>query len=185
MQTTEKERSYPGKRSMLGRQDIPQPRYKREWYKVVCFQPVYLPDGRNGCRVYYDNDVFEDIPYRLQWVINDWNSYHTTTTAVLRQQSKLWLGNDPRRRLPLVYNRNLCLIPVKLRARRKDGDEVSGYAVLQKIQSTYTWKDEQQYLSFHSCRKDLMILEKRQTLEENMQLGWKLLQFFKQEHHLF
>lgn len=183
MQKVEKERCYLGRRSMIGRLDIPLPRYKREWNKVVCFQPVYLADGRNGCRIYYDNDVFEDISRSLVWVMNDWNSYHTTTADTLNQQSKLWLGNSPRRRLPLVYNCNLCLVPVKFRATRRRNDEVSGYVVLHKVQNIYTWKDEHTYLSFHSCGQSLMILEKRQTLEENMHLGWQLLKFFKQEHH--
>jgi len=181
--TIEKNRCYHGKRSMLGRVDIPLPRYKKEWYKVVCFCPVYLPDGTNGCRVYYDHDVCEDIPRSLDWVINDWNSYHITTTSVLQQQSSHWLGNTARRRLPLVYNHNLCLVPVKFRAVRRAGDAVSGYAVLHKIQNIYTWKDEHTYLSFYSCGKSVMILETRQTLEENVQLGWQLLQFFEQEHH--
>lgn len=158
------------------------PRYKKEWHKVVCFRPVYLPDGTNGYRIYYDDNTLEDIHHTLEWVMNDWSRYHLTNVTTLQQQSKEWLRKATSRRLPLVYNHNLCLIPVKFRVTSRRSDEVSGYVPLHKIQDI-SHRYGQTYLTFHNCTHSLPILENPRTLQDNMQLGWQLLQFFEQEHH--
>lgn len=158
------------------------PRYKKEWHKVVCFRPVYLPDGTNGCRIYYDDNTLEDIHHTLDWVMDDWSHHQLTSVAILQQQSKAWLGNHSRRRVPLVYNHNICLIPVKFRIAHKRGEAVSGYVFLKKVQDIYQ-RNSQTYIVFNNCTHILPILEQPRTLRDNMQLGWQLLQFFEQEQH--
>lgn len=176
------QRTYTGKKSMIGRTCLPLPRYKFAWDKVLCFQPIYLPDGLNGCRIYYAGDITEDIPHTIDWVLADWCSYHLTSIPILHQQSLTWLGSSTRRRLPLVMKRELCLIPVKFRTARKRNDSVSGYAVLHKIKYAYQQADGKTCLTFHDNAQTISVLEKHSTLIENMCLGQRLIQYFDREH---
>ena len=38
------------------------PRYEQHWAQIYYMEPTYQANGRNGCRIYYDDGWVEEIP---------------------------------------------------------------------------------------------------------------------------
>lgn len=173
---------YSGREASLTRlaENTALPRYQREWHKILCFLPVYLPGDQNGCRIYYEDGSMEEISRSLAWVLDDWARLHRTSVSALQQQSARWLGQKRGRRLPLVVDYDLCLIPIKYRAAKKRNDAVSGYVMLHKIQHVYVQTDGKTLLSFFNSPLTIHVLEQYNTLRDNLHTGWQLMRYFEQ-----
>lgn len=115
--------------------------YELFWDQVHFFEPAYLADGCNGCRIYYDNGLIEEVHARLEWVLNDWASFRATSKELLQKQAAGWTREKRQRRVPLVVNKDICLIPVKCRKLQNRYETASGYAVLQKISGMQVMQD--------------------------------------------
>ncbi len=119
------------------RKTIHLPRCKTEWRQICAILPAYLPDGANGTIILYLDGTREEIPNRLCWVLDDLLGYLKSSTAILMKQSRRILGRTARR-VPLVLNREFCLVPVKGREVTSRCDGATGYAVLRHVQKLIT-----------------------------------------------
>lgn len=157
-------------------------RYKLHWEQIYFFEPVYLHNGCNGCRIYYDNGAVEEISARLEWVLDDWTSYFATSKALLQKQAADWVGGN-RKRLPMVVKKNFCLVPVKCRKPRGGNDNVSGYVVLQKIRMVESLPDgSRSQITFFSNNQVVEVRERRRSIEQNRKLGWRLVEDYIDGH---
>ena len=157
-------------------------RYKLYWLQIYFFEPVYLENGCNGCRVYYDNGAVEEIQARLEWVLDDWASYFATSRALLQKQAAEWAGGT-RRRLPMILQHDFCLIPVKCRKPRTESDNASGYVVLQKIRQVEGLPDESwSKIKFCSNHYAVEVRERRRSIDENHALGWMMVNDYTNGH---
>lgn len=156
-------------------------KYKLDWQKICLFEPAYLPTGVNGCRIYYDDGVIDEIPARINWVLDDWAAYLNTSIDILQKQTRNWLGEGNWRKMPLVLNRHFCLVPVRCRRPLRHNDGAVGYAVLQKIKLVQELRDNTAALHFHTIKQPIQIVDSRRCVTQNIALGWAMVHRYEQE----
>ena len=184
------------------------PRYQTDWRQVCAIVPTYLPDGQNGCVVYYIDGSSDVCAHRVEWVLDNILDYLHTSKHILHSQSVAWMGGTTRRRVPLIAHPDFCLVPVNCRSSVRRNDSCTGYVVLRhisKVQSYATWRachrdmedvvmdfnyvyngaieeaDILSMISFHSSYK-LAVRDRLDTLHTNLYLAHRLWQRYTQLH---
>lgn len=109
------------------------PRYEQHWAQIYYMEPTYQANGRNGCRIYYDDGWVEEIPARLDYVLNSLAQLVHINLKAMQEQSRQWLAGQRLRCVPLVVNEYFILLPVAGRKPLRKDDTATGYVVLQKI----------------------------------------------------
>ena len=109
------------------------PRYEQHWAQIYYMEPTYQANGRNGCRIYYDDGWVEEIPARLDYVLNSLAQLVHINLKAMQEQSRQWLAGQRLRCVPLVVNEYFILLPVASRKPLRKDDTATGYVVLQKI----------------------------------------------------
>jgi len=112
--------------------------YKAYWQHVSAILPAYLMDESNGTLILYDDGSIEQVNHTIKYVLDDWLSYHQSSTDTLRKQSMQWLGSKNQRRVPMILGHNLCLLPVQVRKGRSRNHAMTGYVILNKVKNIYT-----------------------------------------------
>lgn len=153
--------------------------YKAFWHMVIFFEPAYLANGHNGCRIYYENGLVEESSARLEWVLDDWASCRATNKAMLQKQAAAFIGGGDRRRIPLIIDDELCLIPVKCRKPRERHEIVSGYAVLHKISVVGLTQENKTVLIFGDNSQSITVLERQRNVKKKMTLARQMLALYQ------
>ncbi len=146
------------------------PRYKRVWKNICAMLPVYLQDGTNGTVVYYIDGSTEQIGHRLEWVLNDLLKYLCTGKDILQQKANDYMESKNGRRIPLVVNQEMCLVPVKGRKAFTKNDGASGYVVLEyveSIQRTYSDESLSRTVSRKARAQQMKLQQKQAELEQD------------------
>lgn len=151
------------------------PRYKIDWRDICAIIPIYLPDGTNGCQIFYADGSMEQITARLSWVLDDLLNYRRSSKAILLQQSR-WmmqqLGYRQQRRLPLILEDGFCLVPVKARQTVNHNHAVDGYIVLSKVKRTYQYNNDTNVILKN--HHNMIIMDSLRTVRQNLQLAAEL-----------
>ena len=158
-----------------------RPAHRIDWKKICMVEPIYLPTGKNGCRIHYDDGSWEDLGCRLSRLLEFWADAMMTTVPQMQKLSRAWLGSADRRRVPLVLNHQVCLIPVRCRQRQRHNDTASGYLVLHKIKQIALQPESGSYLLFYANPRPIPVLENRRYIQKNIAMGWALLDHYRQE----
>ncbi len=147
-------------------------RYKQNWRDICAILPKYLGDGTNGTVIYYTDGSTEVVGRRLVWVLDDLLAYLCTDKRLLHQKAVASLEQQESYRVPLVVNRQLCLVPIKGRKRISKYDSQVGYAVLHHIESIQAAADGT-LVQFNSGQS-ITALDSMRTLKKNLQLTEEL-----------
>lgn len=152
------------------------------WNNICMLEPVYLPDGTNGCRVHYDNGTFEDISCRLNLVLDTWAKEELTSVELAKELSRAWLASRVKLRLPLPFHPDLCLAPVKCRRRQRHNDCASGYVVLHKVRTVNIKAGGGSYIYFNGRPRPVPVLESRRSILENLAYGRMVAEAYRKAH---
>lgn len=150
-----------------------------QWEKVCMLEPIYLPDGNNGCRVHYDNGTFEDMYCRLNRVLDAWAEHELTTVEVTKELCRNWFGDKTKRRIPLALQPHLCLVPVKCRRRQRHNDCASGYVVLHKVRQVSVKTGGGSYIRFAGNPQPVPVLESRRFILDNLAHGRIVMEAYR------
>lgn len=142
-----------------------------EWDKICMLEPVYLPDGINGCRVHYDNGTQEDMYCRLSLVLDAWAEHELTSVDVSKRLCRMLSGNQSKRRPSLPFRPELCLVAVKCRRRTRHNDCASGYVVLNKVRRVIVKSGGGSYIQFAGNPYPVPVLESRRSILGNLAQG--------------
>jgi len=148
-----------------GERLLKPPRYKREWRNICAILPAYLPDGTNGTEITYTDGTVEKISYRLCWVLDDILGHLRSSTAILKKQSRLILGNKARR-VPLLLCSDFALVPVKGRDGIGAYDKNVGYIVLQHVKELIPETDGTRII--FSGNAEVQVKDRPRTVWENL-----------------
>lgn len=152
------------------------PRYQEHWAKLYYIEPVYLENGRNGCRIYYDDGFVENIPARLQYVLQKLASQIHISLKALQQQSLQLLESKRKHYVPLVVNEYFILLPVICRQQQRKSDSTYGYVVQQKIAGMTVHPEGGTKLTFLTNPYEIQVQSKVRTLRRYVALGITLQQ---------
>lgn len=142
--------------------------FELDWDKVCMLEPVYLPDGTNGCRVYYDDGTHDDMYCRQQLVVNAWAEQKHTSVDVAKRLYRMLSGNPSKHRPTLPFQPELCLVAVKCRRRTRHNDCASGYVVLNKVRRVIVKTGGGSYIQFAGNPYPVPVLESRRSVLRNL-----------------
>lgn len=60
--------------------------------RSILYGATYQANGRNGCRIYYDDGWVEEIPARLDYVLNSLAQLVHINLKAMQEQSRQWLA---------------------------------------------------------------------------------------------
>ncbi len=154
--------------------------YKALWRDICAMLPVYSAEGANGCEIYYTDGTVRYMDRRLTWVLDDLLGYLCTDKQLLQQQSARWLERPRAKRLPLAVMEDFTLVPVKGRDCPNKYDGVSGYAVLEYVQSV---RETERGTVIRLGRKQrITVLDSGKTVRRNLRIAQRVAVRYRQEY---
>ena len=154
-------------------QVIPPEAVKWRWLAAVI--PHYYGKNRNGCMVHYLDGKCQLVQARCERVLEYWMKYYGTTLEAVQKRAEELAESEGGRKLPLVPNRERCILALKAREEKKRNSGTLGYFVMQHIAFVLETDDYGTYVFFNQQHKGIRITQKKASVEQQIQRGQQSL----------
>lgn len=151
------------------------------WNKLYYIEQIYLPQERNGCRLYYDDGYIEEISAKMEYVLRYLLHTMMLEPEQLQQQSRFLLEGTRSCALPLCLNAYFILIPVICRKKRRESDTEIGYVVLQKIDQLQDAEPNGTVITFFTTTEQVTVHNSRKNMRKQIAQGVTLHQAYVRE----
>lgn len=150
------------------------------WDQVALLEPIYQENGKNGCRVHYQDGSYDDVANRCELVLSRYARYHHTTISFVRELSEQCPLYKRKRKYSMVFSKDSCVVPLKCREARKNESTLC-YVVLQKLWHYTPLRNGNTLLLLHNEHKGVEVLQRIQTVETQFYNARQLMAYC--EHH--
>jgi len=142
-----------------------------KWRWVAAVVPYYYAGGRTACRVHYVDGKTESVLASSERLLERWLGYYGTTSKVMQERAEKLLAGEQQRRLPLVVNRDVCLVPLKCRELEGRNTGTLGYFNLNTIYYVIDLEEYGSMVFLFDGHKGIRIPQKKSTVEIQMRRG--------------